>query len=67
MAYRIDPDILQKVAQQVAGLQLGDGEVTARAIELLADEYPGLIDSGPGRWAATEEFSARSDSALQPA
>ena len=54
MAYRIDPDNLHKVAKQVAGLQLGGGEVTGRAIELLADEYPDLIDPGPGRWVGSK-------------
>ena len=53
MAYRIDPDVLQG-RQEVAGLPLGGGELIARATELLAEEYPGLIDPGPGRWVGSK-------------
>jgi sigma non-opioid intracellular receptor len=52
MTYKIDPDVLHKVAQQVVGLE--GGEIITRAIELLAEEYPDLIDSTPGRWVGSK-------------
>jgi sigma non-opioid intracellular receptor len=54
MTYRIDPAVLHEVAQQVVGLPLDDGELITRAIELLADEYPDLIDPTPGRWVGSK-------------
>jgi len=51
--YKIDPDVLHKVANQVVGLSLETGEVITRSIELLADEYPDLIDPTPGRWVGS--------------
>lgn len=54
MTYRIDPDVLHGVAKHVAGLQLGPGELTTRAVELLNDEYPDLIDAAPGRWVGSK-------------
>lgn len=54
MKYKIDPDALHAIAQQVAGLQLDSGELTTRAVELLAAEYPDLIDPGPGRWVGSK-------------
>lgn len=54
MTYRIDPDVLHTVAKQVAGLPLESDELIIRAVELLADEYPDLIDATPGRWAASK-------------
>lgn len=54
MKYKIDPDALRGIAQRVGGLQLGAGELTTRAIEMLADEYPDLIDAGPGRWVGSK-------------
>lgn len=53
MRYRIDPDVLHDVARQVVGLPVDGGELTARAIRLLADAYPDLIDDAPGRWVAS--------------
>ncbi|OBI84495.1 isomerase [Mycobacterium sp. E740] len=53
MAYKIDPESLHRVAKQVVGLPLDGGELVARAIELLADEYPDLIDPQPGRWVGS--------------
>jgi hypothetical protein len=52
MTYKFDPDVLHKVARQVVGLPIEGGELIARAIRLLADEYPDLIDPTPGRWVA---------------
>jgi sigma non-opioid intracellular receptor len=54
MKYKIDPDVLHGVAEQVVGLPLDGGELIDRAIGLLADEYPGLIDPAPGRWVGSK-------------
>ena len=54
MPYKIDPDVLHKVAKQVVGLPLENGELVTRAIQLLADEYPDLIDPTPGRWVGSK-------------
>jgi hypothetical protein len=54
MSYKIDPDVLGKVAKQVVGLPLESGELITRAIEALADEYPDLIDTTPGRWVGSK-------------
>jgi hypothetical protein len=54
MSYRIDPDVLHKVATAVVGLPLEGGELITRAIQLLADEYPDLIDPTPGRWVGSK-------------
>ncbi|MFZ1163118.1 hypothetical protein [Mycobacterium sp.] len=50
MPYEIDRGVLLKVAQEVVGLPLESGEPLTRATQLLADEYPDLIDPTPGRW-----------------
>lgn len=52
--YRIDPAALHRVAKQVVGIPLDDSELITRAIELLADEYPDLIDTAPGRWVGSK-------------
>lgn len=54
MTYRIDPDALHNVARQVVGLSVDSGEMITCAIGLLADEYPDLIDSTPGRWVGSK-------------
>src|SRR6185295_11939611 len=54
MPYQIDPDVLGKVAKQLAGLPLENGELITRAIGALAEEYPHLIDSTPGRWVGSK-------------
>jgi hypothetical protein len=54
MAYKIDPDVLRKVAKQVVGTPLEDRELITRAIEMLADEYPDLIDAAPGDWVGSK-------------
>jgi sigma non-opioid intracellular receptor len=54
MPYKIDPDVLHKVAKEVAGLPLEGGELITRAIELLADEYPDLLDPTPGGWVGSK-------------
>jgi hypothetical protein len=54
MRHKIEPDVLHKVAKAVVGLPLEGGEPITRAIELLADEYPDLIDPEPGRWVGSK-------------
>ena len=54
MSYKIDPDVLHKVAKEVVGLPLDGGELLTRANRLLADEYPDLIDPTPGRWVGSK-------------
>jgi sigma non-opioid intracellular receptor len=54
MTYKIDPDALHKVAKQVVGLPLDRGELITHAIQLLADEYPELIDPAPRRWVGSK-------------
>jgi hypothetical protein len=54
MHYKIDPDVLHKVAKQVVGLPLEGGELISRATELLSAEYPDLIDPTPGRWVGSK-------------
>jgi len=54
MPYKFDPNVLHKVANQVVGLPLDDGELITRATELLSDEYPDLIDPRPGRWVGSK-------------
>lgn len=54
MSYRFDPEVLHTVAERAAGLQLDTGELITRTIELLADEYPDLIDPAPGRWVGSK-------------
>jgi sigma non-opioid intracellular receptor len=53
MPYKIDPDVLATVAKKVVGLPLADGELITRATQLLAAEYPDLIDAMPGRWVGS--------------
>ena len=54
MAYRIDPDVLHGIAEQVVGLSLVDGTLLDRAVGLLSDAYPDLIDATPGRWVGSK-------------
>jgi sigma non-opioid intracellular receptor len=54
MTYKIDPDALHKVAKQIVGLPLDGGELITHAIQLLADEYPELIDPAPRRWVGSK-------------
>jgi sigma non-opioid intracellular receptor len=54
MSCKIDPDSLHHIARQVVGLPLEDGALITRAIQLLADEYPGLVDPMPGRWVGSK-------------
>lgn len=53
MKYKIDPDVLHGVAKQVVGLPV-DSELIPRTVELLAAEYPGLVDNTPGRWVGSK-------------
>lgn len=52
--YHFDPDVLHTVTRQVVGLPLEGGELITRTVELLADEYPDLIDPAPGRWVGSK-------------
>ncbi|MGE2833682.1 isomerase [Mycobacterium sp. SMC-4] len=54
MGYRIDPEVLHGVAKRAAGLSADTDEVVRTAVELLADEYPHLIDATPGRWVGSK-------------
>lgn len=51
--HRIDPEVLAKVAGEVVGLPLENGQLITRATELLAAEYPDLIDAAPRRWVGS--------------
>ena len=55
MSHRFDPDVLQQVVEHVAGLQLDSRDLISRTVELLAGEYPDLIDPTPGRWRSYYE------------
>jgi hypothetical protein len=50
MGYKIDPDVLGRVAAKVVGLPAEGGELITRTVELLSAEYPDLIAPTPGRW-----------------
>ncbi|GAC1652154.1 MAG: hypothetical protein NVS4B6_28490 [Mycobacterium sp.] len=52
--YKIDPEVLHKVAMEVVGLPLEGGELFTRATQALAEEYPDLIDPTPGRWVGSK-------------
>lgn len=54
MPYKIDQNVLLKAARQVVGRRLENSELIACATELLADEYPDLIDPTPGRWVGSK-------------
>ena len=54
MSHRFDPDVLQQVVKDVAGLQLDSRDLISRTVELLAGEYPDLIDPTPGRWVGSK-------------
>jgi sigma non-opioid intracellular receptor len=54
MPHKIDPAVVHTVAKEVVGLPLEGGELVTRAIELLADAYPDLIDPAPGRWVGSK-------------
>ena len=54
MSHRFDPDVLQQVVEHVAGLQLDSRDLISRTVELLAGEYPDLIDPTPGRWVGSK-------------
>ena len=46
--------MLATVAKEVVGQPLAGGELITRTTELLAAEYPDLIDSTPGRWVGSK-------------
>lgn len=50
MTYRIDPAVLLDIAGQASA----DPEPVPRAVELLAQAYPELIDPAPGRWVGSK-------------
>jgi sigma non-opioid intracellular receptor len=53
MTYKIDPDVLAAIAKKVVGVHQAGGELITRATQLLAAEYPDLIDPTPGRWVGS--------------
>ncbi len=53
-SYRIDPEVLGKLAKQVVSLRLTGDELIDRAIELISAEYPDLVDPVPGRWVGSK-------------
>ena len=54
MRHHFDPGVLQKVVEDVAGLQLDSRDLIQRTVELLAEQYPDLIDPAPGRWVGSK-------------
>src|SRR5690348_10262231 len=54
MPYKIDPDVLAGVAEEVVGQQLAGAELIAHTTGLLAAAYPALIDAAPGRWVGSK-------------
>ncbi|MBX7449885.1 isomerase [Mycolicibacterium sp. 3033] len=54
MSHRFEPDVLHAVVKDIVGLQLGGRELIDRTVELLAAQYPGLIDPTPGRWVGSK-------------
>jgi hypothetical protein len=54
MQYKIDPKVLASIAEDVVGQSLADGELISRTTRLLAQAYPDLIDSTPGRWVGSK-------------
>nr|WP_268742041.1 isomerase [Mycolicibacter sinensis] len=54
MAYKIDPETLHRVAKQVVAESAVRDEAVTRAVALLAEEYPDLIDPTAGRWVGSK-------------
>src|SRR6478752_8582061 len=54
MQYRIDPEVLATIAEDVIGQSLAGGELISRTTRLLAQAYPDLIDATPGRWVGSK-------------
>src|SRR6476620_8049708 len=54
MQYRIDPEVLATIAEDVVGQSLAGGELISRTTRLLAQAYPDLIDATPGRWVGSK-------------
>ena len=54
MPYKIDPEVLATVAKEVVGQSLSGAELITRTTQLLAEAYPDLIDSTPGRWVGSK-------------
>src|SRR4029079_5749659 len=54
MQYRIHPQVLSTIAEDVVGQSLAGGELIARTTRLLAQAYPDLIDRTPGRWVGSK-------------
>src|SRR6476469_11074035 len=54
MQYRIDPEVLATIAEDVIGQSLAGGELISRTTRLLAQADPDLIDSTPGRWVGSK-------------
>lgn len=56
MTYKLDPDVLHRLARQVIGMPIDGSLLITFLTELLADEYPGLIDidASPARWVGSK-------------
>lgn len=54
MPHKIDPEALHKIARQVVEETPTGTDPIPRAIELLAEAYPDLIDATPGRWVGSK-------------
>src|SRR6476619_6588494 len=54
MQYRIYPEVLATIAEDVVGQSLAGGELISRTTRLLAQAYPDLIDPTPGRWVGSK-------------
>ena len=48
--YKIDPDVLAKIAKDAIGRPLEGGELLDHIVEMLSAEYPDLIPLTRGRW-----------------
>ena len=54
MQYKIDPDVLAAIAEDVVGQSLTGGELISQTTRLLVQAYPDLIDAAPGRWVGSK-------------
>ena len=46
-------DWARGIAKKVVGIPLDGSELLTRAVQLLADEHPDLVDPTPGRWVGS--------------
>jgi hypothetical protein len=48
--YKIDPDVLAKIAKEAVGGPLEGGELLDHVVEMISAEYPDFISPTRGRW-----------------